>query len=178
MIYDLREKRNGRLGFSFIETVVVIAMIGLMFAGGTMVYSNFSNKKEVDEATSKIISQLEMARSNAKAGILPLGVDQNQANVNNFRYVQVTLTTLGVLNVASNHSLLNVYLTTSIGNVNISPSLTECDVCFSVGEVKLVDSNGIPRESDYLVTINIASKKDIDISRTVFIDSSGMIRRS
>jgi len=177
MIYDLRDKNNEKKGFSLIEAIVVVAMMGLMFVGGTVVYSNFTNRKEVDEATSKIISQLEIARSNAKAGILPPGVAQNQTNVNNFRYVAVTLTTVGVLTVASNHGGSNVYSTTNIESVNFSRALNGCDVCFSAGESKLVTTVPAPQVYTYNVSLTISSKKVPSIARTITIDSNGVIRR-
>jgi len=164
-------------GFFLIEAIVVVVMMGLMFGGGAVVYSNFSNRKEVDETTSKIISQLEIARSNAKAGILPPGVDQNQTNVNNFRYVEVSLAG-GILTVASNHASPNVYSTTDVNNVNISPSsLSSCALCFAAGESKLVTTAPAPQAHTYNVSLTISSKKVPSITRIITIDSNGVVRR-
>jgi len=164
-------------GFSFIETIVVVVVMGVMLAGGTIAYSNFSNRREVDEATSKIISQLEVARSKAKAGVLPPGVSQSQANIDVFRYVEVSLTS-GMLRLASNHAGSNEYSQTDVGNINIEPNeLSDCDVCFSFGDCKLVGSSGGPREHNYSVSLEVSSKKDNQVTRTIVIDSSGVIKR-
>ena len=67
MIYDLRmDKKKAKNGFTLIEMVVVVAMMGLMVGLGSVYFSRNSNQRAVDETASKLISQLKMARINAK----------------------------------------------------------------------------------------------------------------
>lgn len=166
MIYDLRmDKKKAKNGFTLIEMVVVVAMMGLMVGLGSVYFSRNSNQRAVDETVSKLISQIEIARNNAKIRNSPRGGAES-----NFRYVKLEVID-GVAIITNSNGY--EYSRTPITSAEVSiDNITGCGLCFAAGEGKLIDSGGGFLTDE--VTIAISSG---DSAKNVIVNTTGLVQK-
>jgi len=158
-------------GFTFIETIVVVAMMSVMFGSGFVYFSNFSTRQDLDKARNKLVNQVKMARSYARAGIIPEGQTKDQA----FRYVKLEINGTG--NVVITSDIGNTYSSTSVvgADMDLGSVVSGCDLCFAVGNGKLVDASYDSRDPAYTKEIELISKRDAGEKRSLTVNGSGMV---
>ena len=157
-------------GFSFIEIVVVGALMSVMFGSGFVYFSNFSTRQDLDKARNKLVNQIKIARSYARAGIKP----ESQTSSAEFKYVKLEV---DGGNAVITSDVGNTYSSTPVVGVGISlvSTVNGCGLCFAVGNGKLVNSSAESQAWDYSMTVELISKRDVSESRLLTIDSSGMV---
>jgi len=159
------DKKKAKNGFTLIEMVVVVAMMGLMVGLGSVYFSRNSNQRAVDETVSKLISQIEIARNNAKIRNSPKGGAES-----NFRYVKLEVID-GVAIITNSNGY--EYSRTPITSAEVSiDNITGCGLCFAAGEGKLIDSSGGFLTDE--VTIAISSG---DSAKNVIVNTTGLVQK-
>lgn len=160
-----------REGFTFIETIVVVVMMSAMLGSGFVYFSNFSTRQDLDKARNKLVNQIKIARSYARAGIIP----ESQTRTDAFRYVKLEVDSGGSAVITSD--IGNTYSSTPVVGVGISlvSTVNGCGLCFSASNGKLVDSSAGSRAVDYSVTVRLISKKDASEIRDLTVNASGMV---
>jgi len=157
------DKKKAKNGFTLIEMVVVVAMMGLMVGLGSVYFSRNSNQRAVDETVSKFISQIEIARNNAKIRNSPVGSENS-----NFRYVELSIDN-GVVRITND--LGYEYLETDLSNSGVViPNISGCLLCFAAGEGKLVDSSGGLKTETVRLTLSSGG-----FTGSIDVDSSGLV---
>ncbi|MCX7928284.1 MAG: GspH/FimT family pseudopilin [Patescibacteria group bacterium] len=74
-------KQNRRLfGFSFVELLMVIAIMAIVFSLGMASYRDFSRRKQIEAAVNQVRSDLDFARQNALSGVKPQNSSCNSPN--------------------------------------------------------------------------------------------------
>jgi len=147
-------------------------MVAVFFGSGFVYFSNFSTRQDLDKARNKLVNQIKIARSYARAGILPEG--QTRAQV--FRYVKLEIDSAG--NAVTTSDVGYTYSSLPIVGVGMSmspASLTGCGLCFSAGNGKLVDSSAGSRVPAYNVIVSLISKKDASEIRDLTVNASGIV---
>ena len=83
-VFRKQERRNyfQELGFSFIELLVVVGMVGLATGIGVAAYNNFNDQQKVEQAAKELASNLRFLQSNAISGIKSFGTESCGANEN------------------------------------------------------------------------------------------------
>jgi len=158
-------------GFTFIETIVVVAMMSVMLGSGFVYFSNFSAKQDLDKAKNMLVNQVKIARSYARAGIKPEG----QTGSTVFRYVKLEVDDSG--NAVITSDVGNTYSSTPVVGVGISlvSTVNGCGLCFSASNGKLVDASYGSRDPAYVEEIELVSKRDASEKRSLTVNSSGMV---
>ena len=150
-------------GFTLIETIVVVAMMGLMFVGASVYFSTNSNKRAVKNTMSRLVSQIEIARNNAKVRNSPEGSENS-----NFRYVELSIDN-GMVRITND--LGYEYLETDLSNSGVViPNISGCQLCFAAGEGKLVNTLGESKTDE----VNLVLSSN-GYSGRINIDVSGLV---
>lgn len=159
------DKKKAKNGFTLIETIVVVAMMGLMMAVGSVYFSTNSDQRAVDETANKLISQIEIARNNAKVRNSPTGGTES-----NFRYVELEVRD-GVAIITNSRGY--IYSETPILSTGADiDDITGCGLCFAAGDGKLVDSSGESIEENVELEIIGSSS-----SKKIIIDTTGLVQK-
>lgn len=150
-------------GFTFIETIVVVAMMGLMFSGASVYFSTNSNKRAVKNTMSRLVDLIEVARNNTKVRNSPEGSDNS-----NFKYVELSIDS-GVVKIAND--LGYEYLETDLSNSGVViPNVGSCLLCFAAGDGKLVNNLGQSKTDE----VNLVLSSN-GYSGSINIDVSGLV---
>jgi len=64
-----RKRSSHKLGFTFIELLVVVGMVGLATGIGVAAYNNFGDKQKAEQAAKELVSNLRYLQSNAVSGV-------------------------------------------------------------------------------------------------------------
>ena len=159
---------NKERGFSFVEMLVVMSMMAVTLVAGGNYFVKFSNRRQVEQVASMVKSQIELARSHAKVRRLPVG------QVQDLRFVRV-LSSGGDITIVSD--IGNTYSSTSLGKSGVTiGNLANGELCFSAGDVKLVDLTGTPLSIGSTVAISIFQTDDPAMSKLIVINSTGVVR--
>lgn len=76
-----KQLKEESLGFSLVELLIVIFIIGLIFSVGVANYRDFSRRKQVEAVANQVKSDLELAKQNALSGVKPDHVNCNSPNI-------------------------------------------------------------------------------------------------
>lgn len=165
MIYDLEENSRKRWGFTLIETIVVVTMMGLMVGLGSVYFSRNSSQRAIDETASKLISQIEMARNNAKVRNSPSG-----SAGSNFTFVELeVIDGVAIITNSIGYTYSEVPISSSGVTVN---NIDECGLCFAAGNGKLVDSSGVSKTDEVQIAISGGGS-----SKNVTVSTSGLVEK-
>ena len=146
-----------------------MSMIGVMVVTSTTYFLRYQDRKVVEEVTSQIKNQIELARSHAKTSRLP------PSQVQPLRFVKV-LSSNGLFSIVSDRDITYNSINLAKPGVFIG-NLTNGQLSFLAGEVKLVNLDGDPLSIGSTVALNIYLINDPTVSKLIVINSSGVIKQ-
>lgn len=76
-----KQLKEESLGFSLVELLIVIFVMGLIFSVGVANYRDFSRRKQIEAVANQVKSDLELAKQNALSGVKPDHVNCNSPNI-------------------------------------------------------------------------------------------------
>jgi prepilin-type N-terminal cleavage/methylation domain-containing protein len=158
----------GRQGFSLIELMVVVSIIGVISVGSMVMMNNFGSKQRVLAVKDGLTSSLNMARNYAVTM-------QNTAETS-LIYVRFNVTPGGVVTVTSDVG--GTYFTKDVSSDDVTISAGPNPILFESYSGKLVTDVGgtlVPYVSDVGGSYNIVSNEDVGSSVVVRISSMGKI---
>lgn len=165
-------KRNG---FSFVEMLIVIAMIVILTTGGLVYINNFNAKQKIEATKRDLVASLYMARNYAKTKQKPYGYSEGLS------YIEVKLTTEGDLVVVINgvDGVGTSYFSKDVTPGGVTVSATNLNFDAYNGKLVNVESGVVsPVDFDSPVKIEIGSSEGIGDTKIIEIKSSGLINEN
>ncbi|MFA5828217.1 MAG: type II secretion system protein [Candidatus Shapirobacteria bacterium] len=132
-------------GFTLVELVVAITIMGLVITVGVVSLNKFGSTQKIEEAREGLITSLRMARNYAMTG-------QSMSGVADLKYVTFSVDSEGNVSVFPNDAGAAQYFSKDISPegvmIGVGTSLR-----FASYEGKLVDSSGSPVNSGVGFTV-------------------------
>lgn len=160
-----------KFGFTLIEVMISIVIIGMLLGGGLVYLNSFNSRQELQSAKDELVAALRLARTYAVTGQTPSGF------TGVLQYVSVTINTTGNATVkAVNASDIGTsYFSKKIATSGIGVT-APADLGFSIYSGKLVKDNGssiVPLGTDRKITIR--STEGIGDTKIITIKTSGLV---
>jgi type II secretory pathway pseudopilin PulG len=151
-------------GFTLLETLVVIIMIGIMFAIGAPSWVAFLNNQRVSTARNQVFETLRTAQAEAKR------TKVNRAVVFDNNNNQPRVATVPISSDSINVSKSDVQNWQILGNGEIKPGMIkvsstpastqgfDASVLFDTyGNVIKTDNKSLPTDTGYKITVGVAN---------------------
>lgn len=97
------ENKN-KLGFTLIEMMMVVTIMGILIMAGVAAYNDFNRKQRVRQAAQSLVTTLRAAQKNADRSELPAGCNVLEG----YRVDDITSTTLRISAYCNNGGLVDV----------------------------------------------------------------------
>lgn len=150
-------------GFSLIEMLVVIGMMGLVVTGVGISFYRDRQAKNVKNAVNRLVDLIEIARNNAKVRNSPVGSGNSS-----FRYIELSIDN-SVVKITNDSGY--EYLETDLSNNGVViPDVSDCLLCFAAGKGNLVDSSGGLKTETVRLTLSSGG-----FTGSIDVDSSGLV---
>ncbi len=157
-------------GFTLIELIVVVGVVGLL-VGGAIIYFNQSKSVQKLAATkSELVANLRMARNYARTMQVPAGYSSSLA------YVGVTINSDGTTRIYPIPAGSDYFLK-DISPVGVSIGVSPTEIFFAVYDGKLLKSDGVivPRAAGEVVVVTITSTEGVGNTELVRIRATGLV---
>lgn len=161
----MKETNQNKLGFTFIELLIVIAVLAVLAAIFVSTRTFFSLRPDLDNSIEEVVSALELAQSRtlASEGLNQYGVHFDTATVPN-QYVLFKGSGYDVRDVASD-MVFNIPNTIEIYSISLGGS----------DEVVFKRVTGLSSQSG---SISIRLKNDPAKNGTIYVEESGRVGRA
>lgn len=159
-----------RAGFTFIETLVVVLVVSVLFGASFVHFNNFSANQSLEKTRDVLTNKIKIARMDARAS-------RKSPSGSDFSYISVLLDSNGLLTIEDNNGNDYSSGTVVFADVVVIDGLSVCELCFLKGDGVLVDSALEPNGVGDVATIILGSAVSVGETRVIIIDSSGGIEK-
>lgn len=169
-ILEIKLSRKLHFGFSLIELMVVVTIIGIISAGSIVLMNNYNSKQRITSTKDGLTSSLGQARNYA--------LTMQNTGATTLRYVSVYVTLGGGVTVSSDTG--GVYFSKDIAPDGVTVNVPIYNpILFESYSGKLVTLGAggslVPYASNAGANYSIVSNEDIGSSVSVEVSSSGKI---
>ncbi len=151
-------------GFSLIELLITLAIVGLIVGVGYFNFRDFSRRQSVAAAARTVIDNIKQAQSNASAGVRPAGCN---GTFQGYSFEVITTTSYQINAICQNSQITVKALTLPAGVSFVIPNINP--VIFR----PVAGGTNIPANGSLTVTLNQTGTGN---SSAIYIGSSGEIK--
>jgi prepilin-type N-terminal cleavage/methylation domain-containing protein len=159
-------------GFSLIEMMVVVTIMGLVGGSGWTYLKSVNNRQELNQVKDEVVAALKSGRNYAVSRQLPPGYGAK------LKYVSVAIGNSGPINVFPNIDSSSSYQTKADlpSTITITKNIPTNDtIRFWAYEGKLVGTTGVSLGVGNSVAITIRTITGLGETKTIIVDSLGKI---
>ena len=136
MPFNLKTSHSRKIkGFSLIELMIVVSLMGLLFVAGVANYRSFARRKILDSAVNLIRADLKLAQTSALSGVKPMTAECDSPNrLSGYALTFTSSTTYQIeaYCTGSASPVVSKSVTTELPNAGVSVA-TVRDSCSVVG---------------------------------------------
>jgi len=150
-----------------IELMISVTLIAVFFVGGAIYYNNFITKQKLNKAKAEVESMVRLAANYARTKQAPSGTDE-------VRYVRLQKSASNNIEADINGTPAT-YFSNKILEDGLEITFNPPLLYFWGGSGQLRDVNGNFYGSSQTATITIFMNQGIEETRTIIIDSLGIL---
>lgn len=167
MIYGKNNKRH-LFGYSFIELMIVIMTMTLLFSFGMANYRDFQRRQSLEASVRQVRSDLELAREFALAGKFPPAC--MDTSLDSYRFILDTANDDYTIVAVCDGGAIIVDIGKS--DIKVPPGF---DISGSLSLTGALDFLVLGRGVDSVHTYTLTSKTDSSLTKTIRVSLSGQI---